>query len=182
MRPTFGPLVVPGRADVVSPAEVGCYTHLRHGRVVSLEWIGRHCSIALKAVIFNGDHPKHCLSKHPFRSGVAARFRLPPGFRDFAPEHHWPDDGLKPPHLLAAAMSGSARVTIGDGAMISAEALVTLTRHPARAWRMCRPAMRFQRIILDGPELNRYRWLRSGEPRTRLIQIKPSYDADQGLH
>jgi acetyltransferase-like isoleucine patch superfamily enzyme len=131
VRLTFEPPVVLGGVDVFSPAEFGCYTYFRRGRIVSLERIGRYCSVGPEVAIGDGNHPTQFLSTHPFQYGAAAQFGFWPGFRDFAPEHHLPDDVLKPPPVIGNDVWIGARVTIGrgvrigDGAVIAAGAVVT---------------------------------------------------------
>ena len=105
-------------------AKIGCHTYIRSGvKIFSLKTIGRFCSIARNAAICPPNHDFDCISNHPF-------LKNPKFYRglDKAPPSH-----LKPKPdvvigndvwigLNAIILPG---VTIGDGAVVAAGAIVT---------------------------------------------------------
>lgn len=130
-RLVFEPPFDLGGVDVFSSATFGRYTYFRRGRIVSLERIGRFCSVGPEVAIGDGNHPIEFLSTHPFQYGAASGFNFWPEAREFVAACNLPDDVLKPPPVIGNDVWVGARVTIArgvtiaDGAVLAAGAVVT---------------------------------------------------------
>ncbi len=111
------PNVVLNGVDLFSTVHVGLFSYMNTGMLRSGVYIGRYCSIGRRVTVGAARHPVDWLTSHPFVRD--ARYR-PPGL-DF-PSHPttvgndvWIGDN-------ALVMEG---LTIGDGAVIGASAVVT---------------------------------------------------------
>ncbi len=121
------PVAVSATVDFVG--EIGVFTYIRgaHGRLApGVSSIGRYCSIAPDVVAGESTHPTGWLSTHPFQYG----------HKDFArfvkkPTSRLQPDGLNEPVKigndvwLGAGADIMRGVTIGDGAIVAAGAVVT---------------------------------------------------------
>lgn len=109
-----------GRCEILGGAAFGMHSYMNSGFVRSAVVVGRYCSIGRNVTLGSGVHDHNALSTHPFFTVNSNR----PALRLADPERRirlqvghdvWIGDS-------AYIMSG---VTIGDGAIIAAGAIVT---------------------------------------------------------
>jgi len=105
------------------PTRIGCYTYCRSDiRVASLDCIGRFCSIARGVRIGESEHALDRISTHPFThvaKYTGDRAAMRPVIPTKAPPRIGHDVWLG---LRSIVLNG---VTIGDGAVVAAGAVVT---------------------------------------------------------
>lgn len=119
------PLRTYGTVRIRCPAQIGAYTYIREASIRRVTSIGRYCSIAPGVICGETEHPTDYLSTSPVQYGGQFSWFLGP----LKPEHRY--KGTKLPPIIghdvwiganAQIMLG---VTIGNGAIIAAGAIVT---------------------------------------------------------
>jgi acetyltransferase-like isoleucine patch superfamily enzyme len=116
-----------GRSTVVD-ASLGCFTYVANARVVNTN-VGRYCSIGPEALVGGlGRHPTHWMSTHPVFYSQAKQAGI-----TFAKEDGFVEKGLV---TIGSDVWIGARaiildgISIGDGAIIAAGAVVTTDIEP----------------------------------------------------
>ena len=107
--------------------KIGAYTYFRSDiRVASFESIGRFCSIARGVRIGDAPHPYDRLSTHPFLINNRYTGVKDTGQRKFMdPRHSLPKTVIGNDVWIAQNVIILGGITIGDGAIIGAGAVVT---------------------------------------------------------
>lgn len=107
----------------------GAYSYIRDGRIASLKSLGRFCSIAPGLACGDNNHALHHMSTHPFQY-KAAGVDFWPEYKEFETSSTIGEDVMKQaPTIGNDVWIGTnvtilRGVTIGDGAVIAANALV----------------------------------------------------------
>ena len=121
---------------------IGAYTYLNYASEVDAATIGRFCSIAPHVFVSPGEHRADWLTTHPFAdSAVDVSTGLIRHFPDYAKWLGSPSVRDRTPAPRRGAVIGNdvwiglraivlAGVTIGDGAMVAAGAVVTRDVEP----------------------------------------------------
>ncbi len=112
-------------AEVGDNVEMGDYSYLNTGAVAAAGVIGRYCSIGPYAMIGLPEHPLDFLSTSPMLYGQQNLLHAPPAWSDFA----------SPPRIGSDVWIGAfavvlQAVSVGDGAVIGAGAVVTRDVEP----------------------------------------------------
>lgn len=143
-----------GVVRIKCAAKIGAYTYIRSSTLRWVATIGRYCSIAPGLICGETEHPTDRLSTSPFQYGGQFDWFLGPG----NPERRF-ISGKKPPTIghdvwIGANAQIMLGVTIGNGAIIAAGAIVTkdvppyaiVGGVPARIIRMRFPDLLIERL------------------------------------
>lgn len=120
-----------GNVKLQHGCSIGQYTYMRSGTLASAESIGRYCSFGPDFRIGDGNHPTTFLSSHPFQYGAASGFRGWPEYDSFKPTCVLTPEIRKTAPVIGNDVWVGANViiqrgvSIGDGAVIAAGAVVT---------------------------------------------------------
>lgn len=111
-----------------TPTRIGAFTYFYSGISVTCTSIGRYCSIAGGIRIGDHEHPTEWLSTNPFQYN-AERFAYSPAAGSFTPAEEDGFRGEKPvignDVWIGSRVTVLRNVTIGDGAIVAASAVVT---------------------------------------------------------
>lgn len=131
LRVLSAPLEFEAPVNVMSPITeatvIGAYSYVGPSGELCGARIGRFCSIAARVVIGPFEHPTDWISTHPFQFGRSRKFK----FWAEAAEFRFNQLELKPaPHIGNDVWIGDGArimrgVTIGNGAIVAAGAVVT---------------------------------------------------------
>ncbi|WP_298236462.1 CatB-related O-acetyltransferase [uncultured Azohydromonas sp.] len=113
---------------ILMRGRIGAYTYIRgDGRLAGVKQIGRYCSFAPGVVAGDGPHPLDWLSTHPFQWGdtlvLPRQVRLSTDF--LAPNNQKDRVVIGNDVWLGAGCIVLKGVTVGDGAVVAAGAVVT---------------------------------------------------------
>jgi len=119
------PLRTYGTVRIRCAAQIGAYTYIREASLRRVTSIGRYCSIAPGVICGETEHPTDRLSTSPFQYGAQFNWFLGPR----KAEHRFRST-KKPPVIghdvwIGANAQIMLGVTIGNGAIIGAGAIVT---------------------------------------------------------
>jgi acetyltransferase-like isoleucine patch superfamily enzyme len=114
--------------QLIMRGKVGAYTYIRGGgRFAGVRRIGRYCSVAPGVVVGDGPHPLDWMSTHPFQWGDT--LLLPKSLRNatqfIEPNNQKERVVIGNDVWLGASCLVLKGVTIGDGAVVAAGAVVT---------------------------------------------------------
>ena len=115
--------------------EIGAFSYVGPGSIVKRTTIGRYCSIATNVTIGPSDHNMEILSTHPFASGWYGPFRYSEESKKIRSrtKHNQsksPQTIIGNDVWIAANVVVRRGVTIGDGAVVAAGAVVVKDVEP----------------------------------------------------
>lgn len=123
-----------GAGKISGPFAIGAFSYIGPGLELHTTKIGRFCSIAAGIVTGRGqEHPTDWLSTHPFQYsggfGDKAGYESSPPYREWLNgqtlHRHQPTTTIGNDAWIGDSVYLSAGVSIGDGAIVAARAVVT---------------------------------------------------------
>lgn len=111
----------------VRNSTVGAYSYVANGTRLHAVTCGRYCSLADEIVTSPGVHPSHWLSANAFFYEDVFDLRLDPSEKDF---DKYPPISIGNDVWIGARAMIMGGVTIGDGAIVAAAAVVTRDVEP----------------------------------------------------
>lgn len=121
------PVLASSQVKVLGKVKIGAYSYFGEGTLLGSGTVGRFCSLAPNVTIGLGEHPVEHVSTHPIFFGQSLGYQIPSGIgteRDYS-QKRYTAPVIGNDVWVGANVVICRGVTVGDGAVLAAGAVVT---------------------------------------------------------